>query len=212
MGMEGINWGEVNAQAKQILDNFDELSTSLRNRLHDFEGNLCPIWASGNAVKFGGDLIDSVSAITDFVYSAYNKVGNALSQAAATYAETFNVPNEFNVETGFSAEGNLENQFKETVNGITGMNKEVARDALDHFKANTQAIVEKFNNNLRAINISIFDNAGAQQEAFRSALEAMMKNIGNQMESLVAEVQNGIDTEIDNVELVKTQTVNTFNN
>lgn len=211
MGMEGINWGEVNSQAKQILENFDNLATSFRKRLHTFEEELCPIWASGNAVKFGNDLIDSIGNVNDTIYQAYTKIGNALASAAATYAETFNVADEFNVSVSFSGEGNLENQFKEVVNGITGMNKEVAKESLGTFTADTKTLIDEFNNNLRGITIAIYDNAGAQQEAFRGALEEMMKNIGNQMESLVAEVQNGIDTEIDNVALARSQTVSTFN-
>jgi hypothetical protein len=211
MGMEGINWEEVNSQGKQILDNFDNLATSFRKRIHTFEGELCQIWASGNAVKFGNDLIDSLLEVNNTIYGAYTKIGNALASAAATYAETFNVANGFNVSGSFSGEGNLENQFKETVNGITGMNKEVAKESLNTFTADTQTLIEEFNNNLRAVNISIYDNAGAQQEAFRGALEEMMKSIKEQLDVLVGGVTTGIDTEIDNVQLAKTQTTNTFN-
>ncbi len=210
MGMEGINWGEVNSQAKQILDNFDNLATSFRKRLHTFEGELCPIWASGNAVKFGNDLIDSILDVNNTIYQAYTKIGNALASAAATYAETFNVENEFNVSGSFSGEGNLENQFKETVNGITGMNKEVAKESLSTFTTDTKTLIEEFNNNLRAITIAIYDDAGAQQEAFRGALEEMMKEIKEKLDTLVGEVTTGIDTEIDNVALVRSQTVSTF--
>jgi hypothetical protein len=211
MGMEGINWGEVNSQAEQILNNFDNLATSFRKRLHDFEGELCQVWASGNAVKFGSDLVDAIGTVNNEIYGAYTKIGNALSKAAQTYADTFNVANEFNVSGSFSGEGNLENQFKETVNGITGMNKEVAKDSLNRFTTDTNSLIEEFNNNLRSVNIAIYDNAGAQQEAFRGALEEMMKAIGEQLQTLVGDVTTGIDTEIDNVQLAKTQTTNTFN-
>ena len=210
MGMEGINWGEVNSQAKQILENFDNLATSFRKRLHTFEEELCPIWASGNAVKFGNDLIDSIGNVNDTIYQAYTKIGNALASAAATYAETFNVDNEFSVSVGYYGVGNLENVFKEVVNGVTGMNKTDVQDCLTHFTQDTAKAIETFNNNLKSVNLGIYDSAGAQQASFEGCLQSMMTNINNELQKLVDEINTGIETEIDNVALVKTQTVNTF--
>jgi hypothetical protein len=210
MSMEGINWGQVNSEAQKVVNNFNELSKTLRDRLHDFEGQLCTIWASGNAVKFGDDSNNAILGLCSYINTGLSEIIDAISKAAATYASAFNVDNEFSVNVGFSGEANLENVFKEVVNGITGMNKTDVQDCLSHFTKDTATAIETFNNNLKSVNLGIYDSAGAQQASFEGCLQSMMTNISNELQKLVDEINAGIETEIDNVALVKTQTVNTF--
>jgi hypothetical protein len=210
MSMEGINWGEINNQAAKISSNFTELRTSIQDCLKSFGDQLTPVWASGNAIKFGDNLVASASELDTTMYDANSHIGEVLSKAAQIYADKFQVANDFHYGNYLKLES-LENTFKETVNGITGMNKTVVTEALDNFTKTSQTAFETFNKNLMQINIGIYDNAGAQQAAFKDVLEEMMSKIGSVLESLIGEVKTGIDTEIDNVELAKTQTTSTFN-
>ena len=52
MGMEGINWEGVNAEAKAIFEIVKNEEDDLYKKIENFDDELSLYWASGNAVEF----------------------------------------------------------------------------------------------------------------------------------------------------------------
>ena len=214
MGMEGINWSEVNSQVEKISRCFGDFGKSIKVGLRDFRDELAYVWASGNAVKFGENVTESSKELDTVVHEANLEIAEEIKKAVQIYSEKFNVSQAIDcVVFGGYFDANLQykNPLRETVNGITGMNKTVVTELMNNYIKTCETAYETFNNDLSSINIAIYDNAGAQQEAFRGAVKTMIDNINKILNALFDEVKAGINTEIDNVELAKSQTTSTFN-
>jgi hypothetical protein len=216
MGMEGINWEALNHNTNELARSFGSFSKMFTDSVTKFEDELCQVWASGNAVTFGEKLIYSVTNITKIAKDSCESIIDKIKTAANTYAETFNVPNELTIGQSYSDFMNSEvtereNKFKETVKGITGMNKEAARESLDTFVYHCDYCYRYIEDTVKDIWLPIYDNAEAQQNAFKETLEKMKKDIYENFYSLAIGVKYYINEEIDRVELAKAQTTSTFN-
>ncbi len=210
--MEGINWGEVNAQANDIMKYLTEFKNDVFKNSDDFVNELSIYWASGNAVSFEKEWNNKMQYILAYTEPCEEEFGQSLSNAGSIYANIFNTNNElflkYNPKLLYKE---ISGVLKETNNGITGMNKEEVNNCVLNYKNSIKDLLNDLQTNINSIHISIFDTADAQREAFNSALSKMTTEINNKVEELCNYIENEKTKEQDNLELAKQQTTNTFN-
>ena len=214
MAMEGINWGAVNTQVIQLNEYFSTLKNELNKLDFTFADELAGAWASGNAIKFGNTLRDEDKEVVSSVSNSWAIVSSYIKNAANTYAENFNVPNSISIPGFLSSSGAGMPEgafFKETLNGTTGMNKEIVKNLLLDYKKTVNNLLDDFKANVSSIEIAIFDAANAQKEAFRFAVLDLENKIKVKVISMGTILTSLIESEIDNVEIAKSRTVSTFN-
>jgi hypothetical protein len=227
MGMEGINWEGVNAEAKEIFSIIREAQNVLYRMIDDFSDELSVYWASGNAVDFGKKFFECYKQLISYTDTKLSELEGYIQRAANIYSTTFNVSNGFQkngsgwlentwnifthnvVITGDAIAGNI-GEFKTSINGITGINKSGAQTALDKFKANLSTFLDELSSSLTDRDIALFDVQQEQKEAYNVCVSDMKKEINDRIYAVLELVTEGINTEIDNARLAKQQTVNTF--
>jgi len=210
MEMEGINWDEVNAQANDIMKYFFNLKEDLYNKTNNFAFELSNYWASGNAAKFEGLLNQKLETIEHKVVDCENDTKNYLSSAVDIYSSTFNAGGKLYVQPIGASFDEIANVFKETVNGITGMNKDATNTCVENYKNSVNTIIDEFNANVSSIHLSIMDAAGVQSEAFSGILNRMKTEINQKIDEMISYIETAKAEEQDNLALAKQQTTSTF--
>jgi hypothetical protein len=216
MGMEGINWGEVTAQCKQITSSFynfyeDYLKTS--QQLFD---DLSNYWASGNATKFGDTYCRHVEENASWIRDCESEIVKILNSASWVYASTFNTHSKLYLdieENSMFAEPHtrMNNPFQERRNGVTGMNKTKSEEIIEKYSSDITTMLETFSADVCAIEVSILDNQNEQKDAFKAKVEKLCKKLTYDTEQLIAGIHFESLGEINRVDMAKQQTVNTFN-
>ena len=216
MGMEGINWGEVNSQCRVITADFYNFYEEYIKATQQLFDELSYIWASGNAVKSCDTYIRHTKENASWILSCEREIVQLLNDASWTYANTFNTKSELYLQTAESSvlaepHSDIDNPFKERVNGITGMNKKKVEELTTKYVEDTTAMAETFSADVCAIEVSILDNQNAQKEAFSAKVGKMCKKLTYDIDQLSRQIHfDGLE-EIDRMDMVKGQTVNTFN-
>ena len=227
MGMEGINWEGVNAEAKAIFEIVRNAEDDLYKKIDNFGDELSLYWASGNAVEFSRKFFDAYKQTVQFMENKVDLLESYISRAAQIYSTTFNVGNGFkfngqdwlpnvwsditkgatvlgdNIAGGFG-------DFQTQKNGVTGINKIAAQNCLDTFKGTLSTYLSELGSSLTNRDIALFDIQQAQKEAYNVCVEDMKKGINDNLSSVLELVTNAINTEVDNSRLAKEQTVSTF--
>ncbi len=227
MGMEGINWDEVNAEAKTVYDTVRTAEGVLYKMSDDFADELSVYWASGNAVEFGKQLFGTYKETRRYMNDKVSELEGYISRASQIYATTFNVSNGYS-NKGMDWWGSFTDDvgewfnnaaddiagglgdFKTVRNGQTGINKIGAQQSLDKYKANLATFLDELSGFLTNRNIAIFDTQNAQKEAYNLCVSDMKQGINDKISSVLELVTTGIDTEIENARLAKERTVSTF--
>ncbi len=212
MGMEGINWDEVNAEAAKIRTSLQDFSEDVASKTNEFAAELSNYWASGNALTCEKELSSALRDIALEITSGFDDLANLIIHAAKIYSSTFNVP--CDIYTGNIIYSSLTSEvtpvFKKVNNGITGMNKNEATTCVDQFKNAINGLIESIKTQLGNIHISVLDNANIQKEAFDQKIQIILKDISNKVENTLRTVEKSKNTEIDRLELAKNQTTSTF--
>ncbi len=214
MGMEGINWDEVNAQANDIMKYFYSLKREAYATSYSFADDLADFWASGNAVSFESEFNEKVKYLETIIEKCEENIKALLTQAGAIYAERFNLSNKIYVQTvpltGIAASMEIKGLFQETLKGVSGMNKNAADDCVNSYKSTIITRLEEFKTNITSIRISIFDSAETQIGAFSTVLDSAATEISKVLDDVVSDVEWAKTQEQDRLELAKAQTTNTF--
>lgn len=209
--MEGINWDEVNAQGNDIMKYFFKLKGDIYSESTKFADDLSVYWASGNAVDFERVWNQKLYDIQMIIESCEENVKNYLKAAFEIYSTNFNTSNKIYIQPIEGAKYTaIENVFKETNNGITGMNKNATDTCVSNYKSKINEIIDEFSTNATKIHLSIIDAAGAQSSAFSGMLERLKNKINKEIDTMVEYVEKAKTEEQDRLELAKTQTTNTF--
>ena len=212
MGMEGINWDEVNSQAAKIRSCLQAFNENVASKTQSFANDLSNYWASGNAVNFEKDLNSAIKDVALEITNGYDDLSNLIVHAAKIYSSVFNVP--CNISVGdiiySSLTSSIDSVFKETNNGITGMNKTSATNCVEKYKSDINTMTDAVKSELGNIHISILDAASIQKEAFDQKIQIMLDKITNKIENTLATIEKSKNEEIDRMELAKNQTTNTF--
>jgi hypothetical protein len=213
MGMEGINWGEVNSQAKAIFDYLSTFKSDVTKNFQDFVDELCYYWASGNAKIFGDYIQRDMNDFNGDVNKMEEEISTLIQHAAEIYSRSFNVDNQVTVSLDLTeTKGDaISNPFQESVNGVTGMNKTAVDECYEKFKANVESSIETAKNGLESIELSIFDVANAQKVAFSDKLNILFSRVNNLLLIELQTINNYREEEKDRIDLAKQQTVSTFN-
>ena len=213
--MEGINWGEVTDQANSIEVNLGLFNRAINDDFQSFANELSYYWASGNAITFGDNLGKSLEEFNANVNKVQEEVAELINRAAQIYSDRFNVPNEIGrVSPDPVTEliiKKFENPFKETVNGVTGMNKGPVTDCCNFYNDKIKKLIESAKTGVTGIELSIFDTAYAQKEAFNTKVKDLYAGLQDTLEHTIAVINRDKKKEEDRVDLAKQQTVNTFN-
>jgi hypothetical protein len=215
MAMEGINWGEVNTQVIQLNECFSTLKNELNKLDYTFGEELATAWASGNAITFGNTLKTKDHNVSSLVSNSWAIISSYVKNAANIYANTFNVANNISIPGFLSSSGTGMPDgafFKETLNGTTGMNKDIVKNLLVDYTKTVNNLLDDFNSDVKNIEISIFDAANSQKDAFKSAVLELVSSIKKEVINMGTELSRLIESEVENVDIAKSQTVSTFNN
>ena len=212
--MEGINWGGVTEQANSIEVKLGLFNRAIQDDFQSFANELSYYWASGNAVTFGDNLGNSLEEFRTNVNNVQKEVAELINRAAQIYADRFNVPNEIgrvSPDPVTDIMKKFENPFKETVNGVTGMNKGPVTDCCNFYNDKIKKLIESAKTEVTGVELPIFDTAYAQRDAFKAKVEDLYSGLQDTLEHTIAVINRDKKKEEDRVELAKRQTVNTFN-
>ena len=158
--MEGINWGEVNAQANDIMKYLTEFKNDVFKNSDDFVNELSIYWASGNAVSFEKEWNNKMQYILAYTEQCEQEVGQSLSNAGSIYANIFNTNNDlflkYNPKLLYRE---ISGVLKETNNGITGMNKEEVNNCVLNYKNSIKDLLNDLQTNIDGVGIYIWEYA-----------------------------------------------------
>ena len=211
MSMEGINWGEVNGQVNALLERLSAFGNDVSTNITNFLDEMAYYWASGNAVYFGDYVIRDTTDFNTDLLQKESEIAELIKHAAEIYSREFNVPNEINIVYPLENKFLFNNPFKETVNGITGMNKSAADDCYEKYKAKIDQLIDDTETYIDGVHISIMDAASAQSEAFSEKIDRMFTVVSGILAKALQDIEKGKQEEKDRVDLAKQQTVSTFN-
>jgi hypothetical protein len=215
MGMEGINWEEVNSQGNAILMALITLGADVFKYYQDFVDEMAYYWASGNAKIFGEYMQSDMRYFHDDLTKTKGEVTLLIKHAAEIYSRTFNVDNQISigVVTIEAAPGSnvITNPFQETIRGVSGMNKNAVDDCYTKLKTNVENSIESAKSAINSIELSIFDIANAQKIAFSERVSQLYSMIEGYLAKALQGVEKYKNEEQDRITLAKQQTVSTFN-
>ncbi len=211
MSMEGINWGEVNGQVNALLERLSAFGNDVSTNITNFLDEMAYYWASGNAVYFGDYVIRDTTDFNTDLLQKESEIAELIKHAAEIYSREFNVPNEINIVYPLENVFLGNNPFKETVNGITGMNKSAADDCYEKYEAKIEQLIDDTKTYIDGVHISIMDAASAQSEAFSEKINRMFAVVNGILAKALQDIEKGKQEEKDRVDLAKQQTVSTFN-
>ena len=102
--------------------------------------------------------------------------------------------------------------LKENINGVSGMNIEKVKDGLETFSSYyATTIVEDFND-LKALDISMFDPNGSIKSAFTTKINQLSTEIDNSVKQIESSIKEAIETEAELVTGASQQAAEAFNN
>lgn len=210
MAMEGINWGEVNGQVNALLEHLSAFGNDVNTNITNFLDEMAYYWASGNAVYFGDYVIRDTTDFDSDLVQKENEIADLIKHAAEIYSREFNVPNEISIVYSAANIYSGNNPFKETVHGISGMNKSAADDCYEKYKAKIEQLIDDTKTYIDGVHISIMDAASAQSEAFSEKINRLFAVVNGILAKALQDIEKGKQEEKDRVDLAKQQTVNTF--
>lgn len=209
MGMEGISWEGINSEASKITQYSDEFAKDIYDASQKLLDELCKVWGSGNAIKFGNDFADAVQYDTNMIIEINGKLIDKLIEAAKIYSETFNVEVSISKTEGTKAE-KIDHNIQEKVNGTTGMDKEYVRNLISEYQKDVNDFCNMYEASINNISVSLFDTAGIQKETFSRTVEFETKMIKDNLTKLTTRAKYEIEKEISALAAAQRTVTNSF--
>lgn len=210
--MEGFTGLDIQRAVYDIVDFYnscDNLTLDINHCVREFFDVLNKKWASPNALAITKNLISKINEtyagfITNFkhILSGACEAGRILAASHDADASRFNLG--FDVESGYVSNAVTDAKVcEETLNGVTGMDTQGVKIALDLFVKDAKDIVRVMSNLPQGI--AFYDPEGNMLTTYNRNITNHCNMFSALFEDIRIQVVNAINTETDNILLAKQQ-------
>lgn len=207
----GVNAGQVQQDAQVFLDRLAEINQAAVAAFEEFAESLHNNWASPVAknisAKWAAKMDDFAKQANQCLENTKEKLTTAINGVlSANNAGSIILNILFPIRISLPIGGFLEE--KDAAGRVGMIVKNVRNDILPKLKSKIEEIIAKYDELPKTL--SLYDEAGAQQEAFNTDVEQVKLRLMKDLEEIENDINEKSSTEINNMLLAVNKSTNTF--
>ena len=214
--MNGLTGLDIE-RAKHDIETFDSMASTALNNIHNCFYNLYTVlnehWASPVAVQFTSKNSQQINELNENMATTIAHIVNGAISAAENLSNangiSFPLKSEKNFASATGCTGVPCEPCKDQLNGVTGMDVEGVKQALNVFRTTAINALEEIVSLPNVIHF--YDPNGDMVGEYNRGVDSFKQQYHDLIEQTYTEMRSYIETEADNILLAKQNATQTLN-